>query len=131
MTSPPTIPVLDIGGLLLVSIQGELPDEAAVDLQNDVTAAVSDTGSRGLIIDISSLDMVDSFLARVLAEVAASSRLLAARTVLVGMRPAVAITLVELGLTLPGMDTARTVTEAAASFGVTIERREHPERGAT
>ncbi|PDP86875.1 UDP-glucose 6-dehydrogenase [Glycomyces fuscus] len=131
MTSPPTIPVLDLGGLLLVSIQGELPDEAAVDLQNDVTTAVADTGSRGLIIDISSLDMVDSFLARVLAEVAASSRLLAARTVLVGMRPAVAITLVELGLTLPGMDTARTVTEAAASFGVTIERRERPERGAT
>ncbi|MFD6951911.1 UDP-glucose 6-dehydrogenase [Nocardiopsis sp. TSRI0078] len=129
MTSSSTIPVLDLGGLLLVSIQGELPDDAAVSLQKDVTAAVANTGSRGLIIDISALDMVDSFLARVLAEVAASSRLLAARTVLVGMRPAVAITLVELGLSLPGMDTARTVTEAAASFGVTIEQTDRPGRG--
>ncbi|MFD6095647.1 STAS domain-containing protein [Nocardiopsis flavescens] len=122
MTNPSSIPVLDLGGLLLVSIQGELPDDAAVALQEDVTNAVASTGSRGLIIDISALEMVDSFLARVLAEVAASSRLLAARTVLVGMRPAVAITLVELGLTLPGLDTARTVTEAAAGFGVSIAR---------
>ncbi|NYH51817.1 rsbT antagonist protein RsbS [Nocardiopsis arvandica] len=129
MTSPSTIPVLDLGGLLLVSIQGELPDDSAIALQEDVTTAVANTGSRGLIIDISTLDMVDSFLARVLAEVAASSLLLAARTVLVGMRPAVAITLVELGLTLPGMDTARTVTEAAASFGVTIEQADRTGRG--
>jgi rsbT antagonist protein RsbS len=121
MTNASPIPVLDLGGLLLVSIQGELPDEAAVSLQEAVTETVARTGSRGLIIDISALEMVDSFLARVLAEVAASSRLLAARTVLVGMRPAVAITLVELGLALPGMDTARTVTDAAAGFGVSIE----------
>ncbi|WP_236567603.1 MULTISPECIES: STAS domain-containing protein [unclassified Nocardiopsis] len=127
----PSIPVLDLGGLLFVSIQGELPDDAAVQLQEDVTAAITRTGSRGLIIDISSLDMVDSFLARVLAEVAASSRLLAARTVLVGMRPAVAITLVELGLTLPGMATARTVTDAAATFGVTISDTVREERNAT
>lgn len=131
MTSPSTIPVLELGDLLLVSIQGELPDDAAVALQEDVTAAVANTGSRGLIIDISSLDMVDSFLARVLAEVAESSRLLAARTVLVGMRPAVAITLVELGLTLPGMATARTITEAAAGFGVTIEQTGRTEWGAS
>ncbi|CAL9537522.1 RsbT antagonist protein RsbS [Nocardiopsis dassonvillei] len=129
MTSPSPIPVLDLGGLLLVSIQGELPDDAAVALQEEVTATVARTGSRGLLIDISSLEMVDSFLARVLAEVAASSRLLAARTILVGMRPAVAITLVELGLTLPGLDTARTVTEAAAAFGVTIAATGSPAEG--
>ncbi|MBQ1084054.1 MULTISPECIES: STAS domain-containing protein [unclassified Nocardiopsis] len=114
------VPVLDLGGILLVSIQGELPDHAAVDLRTDVTLAVSSTGARGVIIDISGLDMVDSFLARVLAELAASARLLAAQAVLVGMRPSVAITLVELGLTLPGLDTARTLSEAASRFGVEI-----------
>jgi rsbT antagonist protein RsbS len=114
------VPVLDLGGILLISIQGELPDHAAVDLRTDVTLAVSSTGARGVIIDISGLDMVDSFMARVLAEVAASARLLAAQAVLVGMRPSVAITLVELGLTLPGLETARTVTEAASRFGVEI-----------
>ncbi|WP_017582867.1 STAS domain-containing protein [Nocardiopsis valliformis] len=114
------VPVLDLGGVLLISIQGELPDNAAVDLRTDVTLTVSRTGARGVIIDISGLDMVDSFLARVLAEVAASARLLAAQVVLVGMRPGVAITLVELGLTLPGLETARNVTEAASRFGVEI-----------
>ncbi|WP_307851163.1 STAS domain-containing protein [Nocardiopsis sp. MG754419] len=122
------MPVLDLGGILLVSIQGELADNAAVDLATDVTTAVSTTGARGVIIDISGLDMVDSFLARVLAEVAASARLLAAQAVLVGMRPSVAITLVELGLTLPGLETSRTVAEAASRFGVEI--REDPERRA-
>ncbi|WP_285731428.1 STAS domain-containing protein [Nocardiopsis sp. ATB16-24] len=131
MPGASSIPVLDFGGLLLVSIQGELPDDAAVSLQEDITDAVVRTGSRGVIIDISSLDMVDSFLARVLAEIAASSRLLAARTVLVGMRPAVAITLVELGLSLPGMDTARTITDAAADFGVTIADTVQEERNTT
>lgn len=131
MPGASSIPVLDFGGLLLVSIQGELPDDAAVSLQEDITDAVVRTGSRGVIIDISSLDMVDSFLARVLAEIAASSRLLAARTVLVGMRPAVAITLVELGLSLPGMDTARTITDAAADFGVTIADTVQGERNTT
>lgn len=131
MTGSSSIPVLDLGGLLLVSVQGELADDAAVGLQADVTAAVARTGSRGLVIDISSLEIVDSFLARVLAEVALSSRLLAARTVLVGMRPAVAITLVELGLALEGMDTARTVTDAAASFGVSISAADPEGRAAT
>ncbi|MER6626227.1 STAS domain-containing protein [Streptomyces sp. NPDC000931] len=114
------VPVLDLGGILLISIQGELLDHAAVDLRTDVTRAVASTGARGVIIDISGLDMVDSFLARVLAELAAGARLLAAQAVLVGMRPSVAITLVELGLALPGLDTARTVSEAAARFGIEI-----------
>ncbi|WP_017585244.1 STAS domain-containing protein [Nocardiopsis ganjiahuensis] len=118
-----SVPVLDLGGILLISIQGELPDDAAVDLRTDVTLAVSETGARGVIIDISGLDMVDSFLARVLAEVAASARLLAAQAVLVGMRPSVAITLVELGLALPGLETSRTVIEAASRFGVEIRDR--------
>ncbi|MFD3685220.1 STAS domain-containing protein [Nocardiopsis sp. NPDC058631] len=131
MTGTSPIPVLDLGGLLLVSIQGELADSAAAALRTDVTAAVARTGSRGLIIDISSLEIVDSFLARVLAEVALASRLLAARTVLVGMRPAVAITLVELGLTLEGMTTARTVTDAAAGFGVVIVETDAAKQGGT
>ncbi|PWV44928.1 STAS domain-containing protein [Nocardiopsis sp. L17-MgMaSL7] len=120
------VPVLDLGGILLVSIQGELPDHAAVDLRTDVTLALSSTGARGVIIDISGLDMVDSFLARVLAELAASARLLAAQAVVVGMRPSVAITLVELGLTLPGLDTARTLSEAASRFGVEIRDTGRP-----
>ncbi|XKK41003.1 STAS domain-containing protein [Nocardiopsis sp. ARC36] len=131
MTGTSSIPVLDLGGLLLISVQGELADDAAVELQTDVTAAVARTGSRGLIIDISSLEVVDSFLARVLVEVALASRLLAARTVLVGMRPAVAITLVELGLALDGMATARTVTDAAAGFGVAITASDTAGRAAT
>jgi len=126
-TSP--IPVIDLGGLLLISVRGELEDDEAVVLQTDVTDAVARTGSRGLIIDISALDVVDSFLARVLAEVALASRLLAARTVLVGMRPAVAITLVELGLALEGMTTARTVVDAAAGFGVTLTAADAAEQG--
>ncbi|MDT0331686.1 STAS domain-containing protein [Nocardiopsis lambiniae] len=131
MTTRSPIPVLDLGGLLLVTIQGELPDDAAVALQEEVTETIARTGARGLIIDVGSLEMVDSFLARVLAEVAAASRLLAARAVLVGMRPAVAITLVELGLTLPGLATARTLTEAAAGFGVSIEHAGSRRQGET
>lgn len=114
------IPVLSLGGLLLISIQGDLPDDTAVTLQNDVNQAIADTGARGLIIDISALDVVDSFLARILAEIAACSQLLAAKTVLVGMRPAVAITMVELGLSLPGLSTARTVVDGAAVLGVPL-----------
>ncbi|MEV6806104.1 STAS domain-containing protein [Streptomyces sp. NPDC051132] len=106
------IPVLALGDVLLVSLQGELHDGMAEQLQHDITNRIATNRVTGVVIDISGVDMVDSFLGRVLAEIASTARLLAARTVLAGMRPAVAITLVELGLTLPGLVTALDVDRA-------------------
>ncbi|MFJ5733002.1 STAS domain-containing protein [Streptomyces paradoxus] len=100
------VPVLRLGDVLLVTLQGELHDSTAQQLQQDLAETISRTGVRGVLIDISGVEIVDSFLGRVLAEIAAQAKLLAARTVVAGMRPAVAITLVELGLTLPGLSTA-------------------------
>ncbi|MFF8395094.1 STAS domain-containing protein [Streptomyces sp. NPDC016172] len=100
------VPVLRLGDVLLVTLQGDLHDNTAQQLQQDLSETISRTGVRGVLIDISGVEIVDSFLGRVLAEIAAQSKLLAARTVVAGMRPAVAITLVELGLTLPGLSTA-------------------------
>ncbi|MFJ6556368.1 STAS domain-containing protein [Streptomyces luteogriseus] len=100
------VPVLRLGDVLLVTLQGDLHDSTAQQLQQDLSETISRTGVRGVLIDISGVEIVDSFLGRVLAEIAAQSKLLAARTVVAGMRPAVAITLVELGLTLPGLTTA-------------------------
>ncbi|MFF5442442.1 STAS domain-containing protein [Streptomyces achromogenes] len=109
---PAQVPVLALGDVLLVSLQGELHDGMAEQLQQDITHRISTDRVTGVVIDISGVDMVDSFLGRVLAEIASTARLLAARTVLAGMRPAVAITLVELGLTLPGLVTALDVDRA-------------------
>ncbi|MFE7902092.1 STAS domain-containing protein [Streptomyces sp. NPDC057424] len=100
------VPVLRLGNVLLVTLQGDLHDSTAQQLQQDLAETISRTGVRGVLIDISGVEIVDSFLGRVLAEIAAQAKLLAARTVVAGMRPAVAITLVELGLTLPGLSTA-------------------------
>ncbi|MCX4703512.1 STAS domain-containing protein [Streptomyces sp. NBC_01373] len=100
------VPVLRLGDVLLVTLQGDLHDSTAQQLQQDIGETVAGTGVRGVVIDISGVEIVDSFLGRVLAEIAAQASLLAARTVVAGMRPAVAITLVELGLTLPGLRTA-------------------------
>ncbi|MFJ1730826.1 STAS domain-containing protein [Streptomyces sp. NPDC088254] len=100
------VPVLVLGDVLLVTLQGELHDATAEQLRHDIAAHVVGGTAGGVVIDISGLDIVDSYLGRVLAEIAATSRLLAARTVVAGMRPAVAITLIELGLTLPGLVTA-------------------------
>ncbi|MEU3027543.1 STAS domain-containing protein [Streptomyces incarnatus] len=109
---PAPVPVLALGGILLVSLQGELHDGLAEQLQQDLSHRIATTGVAGVVIDISGVDIVDSFLGRVLAEIASTARLLAARTVLAGMRPAVAITLVELGLALPGLTTAPDVDRA-------------------
>ncbi|MGW4567308.1 STAS domain-containing protein [Streptomyces sp. NPDC004561] len=109
---PAPVPVLALGDVLLVSLQGELHDGMAERLQQDITSRIATTRVTGVVIDISGVDIVDSFLGRVLAEIASTARLLAARTVLAGMRPAVAITLVELGLTLPGLVTALDVDRA-------------------
>lgn len=103
------IPILRMGRFLLVTIQVDMDDRLADTLQNDLTNRISQTGARGVLIDISSVDLVDSFIGRMLANVAAMARVLDAETVVVGMRPAVAITLVELGLSLPGIRTALNV----------------------
>jgi rsbT antagonist protein RsbS len=103
------VPVLKIGGMLLVSIQIDMEDQVALQLQEDLADRIVATGCHGVIIDISALDIVDSFVGRTLATIASISRVLDAETVVVGMRPAVAITLVELGLSLPGIRTALNV----------------------
>ena len=103
------IPILKLRDLLLVTIQVDMHDRLAMQLQDELTARISETGARGVMIDISSLDIVDSFIGRMIANIAAMARVLDAETVVVGMQPAVAITLVELGLTLPGVRTALNV----------------------
>ncbi|MFD3802955.1 STAS domain-containing protein [Streptomyces sp. NPDC058611] len=103
------VPVLRIGQVLLVSIQTDLDDHSVMQLQDDLAAAVVDSGAHGVVIDITAVEIVDSFVGRMLSTIASISRLLDAQTVVVGMRPAVAITLVELGLSLGGVRTALTL----------------------
>lgn len=103
------IPILRMGNLLLVTIQVDMHDQLALTLQDDLTNAIAEYSSRGVLIDISSLEIVDSFIGRMLANTAAMASVLDAETVLVGMQPAVAITLVELGMSLPGVRTALNV----------------------
>ena len=103
------IPILRIGEFLLVTLQVEMHDQLALRLQDDLTNSIQAKGAKGVLIDISALEMVDSFMGRMLSDMSGMARLLDARTVLVGMQPAVAITLVELGLSLPGIATALNV----------------------
>ncbi|WP_075217903.1 STAS domain-containing protein [Mongoliimonas terrestris] len=114
------IPILKMGSALLVTIQVDMQDRLAMALEEDLTTRIAQTGARGVLIDISSLEIVDSFIGRMLDSIAAVSRLLDARTVVVGMRPAVAITLVELGLTLTGVATALDVERGMALLGERI-----------
>jgi rsbT antagonist protein RsbS len=108
------IPILKIGDCLLVSIQVDMHDRLAMALQDDLTNKIVTTRARGVMIDISALEIVDSFIGRMLNNIAAMSRVLDAVTVVVGMQPAVAITLVELGLTLTGVKTAINVDKGLA-----------------
>jgi rsbT antagonist protein RsbS len=103
------IPILKMGELLLVTIQVDMHDRLAMALQDDLTARIVKDRARGVLIDISALDIVDSFIGRMISNTAAMARVLDARTVVVGMQPAVAITLVELGLKLEGVRTALNV----------------------
>ena len=108
------IPILQMGDFLLVTIQVDMHDHLALRLQDDLTNRVVDTGARGVLIDISSLQMVDSFIGRVLSNISSMTKVLDAQTVVVGMQPAVAITLVELGLYLSGITTALNVEKGMA-----------------
>ena len=108
------IPILKMGDALLVTIQVDMHDQVAVALEEDLTARIAATGARGVMIDISALEIVDSFIGRMLDNIAAVSRVLDAETVVVGMRPPVAITLVELGLSLNGVATALNVERGMA-----------------
>ena len=103
------IPILRMGQFLLVTIQVDMHDRLALALQDDLTNRIVKDHAKGVLIDISSLEIVDSFMGRTIGNIAGMSRILDAETVVVGMRPAVAITLVELGLSLPGVRTALTV----------------------
>ncbi len=106
------IPILKVGEFLLVSIQTDLSDDTTMALQDDLSNRIVQTGARGVVIDISALEIVDSFIGRMLATIASMSRVLDADTVVAGMRPAVAITLTELGLYLGGVRTALTLEMA-------------------
>jgi rsbT antagonist protein RsbS len=108
------IPILRMGHYLLVTIQVDMHDRLALALQEDLTTRITSHGTKGVLIDISSLEIVDSFIGRMLANIAAIARVLDAVTVVVGMQPAVAITLVELGLSLPGVRTALNVEKGIA-----------------
>lgn len=108
------IPILQMGEFLLVTIQVDMHDRLAMALQDDLTNRINRTSARGVLIDISALEIVDSFIGRILGNIAKMSRVLDAETVVVGMQPAVAITLVELGLSLTGIRTALNVEKGMA-----------------
>src|SRR5262245_48762603 len=115
------IPILRMGEFLLVTIQVDMHDQLALKLQDDLSNAIQKRASRGVLIDISALEMVDSFIDRMVSDISGMARILGAETVLVGMTPAVAITLVELGLSLPGVSTALDVERGMALLRRKIE----------
>lgn len=123
------IPILKMGDCLLVTIQVDMHDQLALQLQDDLTTRISKDRARGVLIDISSLDMVDSFIGRMLGMIADLARVLDAETVVVGMRPAVAITLVELGITLSGLKTALDVERGMAVIRRAIDAEDDDPSG--
>jgi rsbT antagonist protein RsbS len=123
------IPILKMGDYLLVSIQVDMHDRLAMSLQDDLTARIVSARAKGVLIDISALEMVDSFIGRVLGDIAAMSRILDAETVVVGMRPAVAITLVELGLSLKGVLTSLNIERGMELLHSRIDARGRGDAG--
>jgi rsbT antagonist protein RsbS len=121
-----SIPILKLEDVLLVSIQVDMHDQLALKLQDDLTQKIVASRARAVLIDISALEMVDSFMGRMLGNIASMSRILDAQTVVVGMRPAVAITLVELGLSLPGIRTALNVDAGLALMREVLARPDEP-----
>jgi rsbT antagonist protein RsbS len=117
------IPILKMGRFLLVTIQVDMHDRLAMNLQDDLTSRIAADHARGVLIDISSLDMVDSFIGRMIANIAGMARVLDAETVVVGMQPSVAITLVELGLPLQGVLTALNVEKGMALLNRRVQER--------
>ena len=115
------IPILQMGQILLVTIQVDMQDQMALALQDDLATRISDTGAKGVVIDISALEIVDSFVGRMLSTISGIARVLDATTVVVGMQPAVAITLVELGLSLEGVRTALNVDKGMALLREEVE----------
>ncbi len=118
------IPILKLGEFLLVSIQVDMHDRLALELQEDLAERIVQTHAKGVLIDISALDIVDSFIGRMLGNIAGTSRILDADTVLVGMQPSVAITLVELGLSLPGIRTALNIDKGMELLRASLNRQE-------
>ncbi len=123
------IPILKMGEYLLVTIQVDMHDRLAMTLQDDLTSRIVTARARGVLIDISALEMVDSFIGRMLGDIAAMSRILDAETVVVGMQPAVAITLVELGLSLKGVRTALDIERGMALLRSRIDARGRDDAG--
>ena len=123
------IPILRMGDALLVTIQVDMMDQTALALQDDLSAKIAKSSAKGVLIDISALEIVDSFVGRMLASISGIARILDATTVVVGMQPAVAITLVELGLSLPGIRTALNVDAGLALLRATIARPDEPGNG--
>jgi rsbT antagonist protein RsbS len=117
------IPILRMGEFLLVTIQVDMHDQLALTLQDDLSERIQATSAKGVLIDISALDMVDSFIGRMIGMISGLSRIMDAETVLVGMQPAVAITLVELGLTLPGVRTALNVERGMVLLRESLDTR--------
>jgi rsbT antagonist protein RsbS len=118
------IPILRMGQFLLVTIQVDMHDQLAMTLQDDLTSMIDKTGAKGVLVDISALEMVDSFIGRMIANISGMSRILDAQTVLVGMQPAVAITLVELGLSLEGVETALDVDRGMRKLRTALAAQE-------
>jgi rsbT antagonist protein RsbS len=123
------IPILKMGAYLLVTIQVDMHDRLAMTLQDDLTNRIVSDRAKAVLIDISALEMVDSFIGRMLANIAAMSRVLDAQTVVVGMQPAVAITLVELGLSLTGVRTALNVERGMALLRHELAEHRHDDDG--
>ena len=124
------IPILKMGGFLLVTIQVDMHDKLAMTLQEDLTTRIAKERSKGVLLDISALDVVDSFIGRMIANISSMARVLDAQTVVVGMQPAVAITLVELGLPLEGVHTALNVEKGMAWLRRQMDAPLEEDRGA-